>query len=225
MSGVSFASAGSGFDPLTPTISNVIPIAKQMENFRECKRRLESVFGKEETKNHIEKAAFMISAGTNDFVLNYLSLPELWEEGGRKIAVVGLPPMGCLPIVITFNSDKSFEERECIDKYSSIARDYNQMLQNELHFMQLHFNLSNPSSKIYYIDIYQPLADMIEDPQKYGFDVVDSGCCGSGYIEASFLCNHISSVCSDPSKYVFWDSIHPTQKAYQDVLLRSSFHH
>ncbi|KAF7811426.1 GDSL esterase/lipase [Senna tora] len=163
MSGVSFASGGSGFDPLTPSIS------------------------------------------------------ELLNEGGRKIAVTGLPPIGCLPVVITLYSDERFGKRGCIDKYSSIARDYNQMLQNELNLMQLQLNSSNPSSKVYYIDIYQPLSDMVQDPQKYGFDVVDSGCCGSGYIETSFLCNHISSVCSDPSKYLFWDSVHPTQKGYQNL--------
>jgi len=47
-----------------------------------------------------------------------------------------------------------------------------------------------------------------------GFDEVDHGCCGSGYIETTFMCNGFSLVCSDPSKFVFWDSIHPTEKAY-----------
>lgn len=52
-----------------------------------------------------------------------------------------------------------------------------------------------------------------------GFDAVDRGCCGSGYIEATFLCNGVSYVCSDPSKFVFWDSIHPTEKAYYDLFM------
>ncbi|KAF1895499.1 hypothetical protein Lal_00044150 [Lupinus albus] len=56
---------------------------------------------------------------------------------------------------------------------------------------------------------------------KYGFDEVSSGCCGSGLIEASFMCNKISNVCSDPSKYVFWDSIHPTGKAYHHIFMAS----
>lgn len=54
-----------------------------------------------------------------------------------------------------------------------------------------------------------------------GFDEVDSGCCGSGLIEASILCNKISNVCLDPSKYVFWDAIHPTQRAYHNIFLAS----
>ncbi|KAG5516975.1 hypothetical protein RHGRI_037647 [Rhododendron griersonianum] len=47
------------------------------------------------------------------------------------------------------------------------------------------------------------------------FDEVSSGCCGTGLLEASYLCNSDSYVCSDASKYVFWDSIHPSEKAYK----------
>ncbi|XP_061341599.1 GDSL esterase/lipase At5g45960-like [Gastrolobium bilobum] len=243
VTGVSFASAGSGFDPITPSITNAIPMPKQLEYFRECKKRVEEAMGKQRTENHMKKAAFFISAGTNDFVLNYFTLPmrrrsytilayqqfliqhvkdfiqDLLSEGARKIAIGGLPPMGCLPVMITVNSPNAFLKRDCIDKYSSIARDFNQLLQHELQVVQLELNLSNPGAKIYYIDIYGPLADMIQAHKRYGFDEVDSGCCGSGYIEASILCNKISDVCPDPSKYVFWDSIHPTEKAYHNLFL------
>lgn len=54
-----------------------------------------------------------------------------------------------------------------------------------------------------------------------GFDEVNRGCCGSGYIEATFMCNKMSRVCSDPSKYVFWDSIHPTEKAYHNLFMEA----
>lgn len=47
-----------------------------------------------------------------------------------------------------------------------------------------------------------------------GFAEAVSGCCGTGLVEAALLCNLKSVVCSDASKYVFWDSIHPTEKTY-----------
>ncbi|XP_022142267.1 GDSL esterase/lipase At5g45960 isoform X2 [Momordica charantia] len=75
LSGVSFASAGSGFDPLTSTISNVVPIMKQLDYLKEYKKRLESAIGKDRTEAHINRAAFVVSAGTNDFVINYFLLP------------------------------------------------------------------------------------------------------------------------------------------------------
>jgi uncharacterized membrane-anchored protein YitT (DUF2179 family) len=53
----------------------VIGIPKQLEYFKEYKRRLESAIGTKETENHINKALFIVSAGTNDFVINYFTLP------------------------------------------------------------------------------------------------------------------------------------------------------
>ncbi|KAF5729144.1 GDSL-motif lipase/hydrolase family protein [Tripterygium wilfordii] len=239
MTGVSFASAGSGFDPLTPRIPNVMDIQKQLECFRAYKQKLESATGKQRTEDHIKKALFIISAGTNDFVINYFALPfrrknysvftyqkfilhkakellqALHDEGARKILMVGLPPMGCLPIVITLSSNNAILSRDCIEAYSIVARDYNLMLQNELNFMQQ--SLGHAGTRINYIDIYGPIEYMIQGPGKFDFDEVSSGCCGTGYLEAAFLCNPDSYVCPDASTYVFWDSIHPTEKTYYNV--------
>ncbi|PKI44373.1 hypothetical protein CRG98_035232 [Punica granatum] len=96
ITGVSFASAGTGYDPLTPTLSNVVSLQKQLEYFQEYRERLEGAIGKEET----------------------------------------------------------------------------------------------------------------------GFEVVSRACCGTGLVEASFMCNAKTPVCPDASKYIFWDAIHPTDRAY-----------
>ncbi|XP_022978719.1 GDSL esterase/lipase At5g45960-like isoform X1 [Cucurbita maxima] len=241
LTGVSFASAGSGFDPLTPAISNVIPVRKQLDYLKEYKKRVELGIGKDRAEAHMKKAAFVVSAGTNDFVLNYFLLPfrrqiysvssyqrfviqllmdflqGLWEEGGRRIAVVGLPPIGCLPIVITLNLDKTTLPRGCVESYSAAARGFNQILRMELKSMQS--KLAKDNVKFFYVDSYEPLADMIHNFHNYGFEEAGSGCCGSGYVEASFLCNPKTDTCPDASKYVFWDSIHPTQATYHNIFL------
>ncbi|PIN10421.1 Triacylglycerol lipase [Handroanthus impetiginosus] len=235
--GVCFASAGTGFDPLTAQMNGVIPMQKQMKYFEEYKSRMEGYIGKDKTKTLIENAALLISAGTNDFIVNYYGPPirrktytisryqqyvlelgqqfvqGLVEMGARKIAFVGLPPMGCVPSVITLNSDNAFTHRGCIEELSSVARDYNRLLQNKLTAMQ------SRDAGFVYIDIYKPLDDMIKKPQHYGFDNVNCGCCASGMIEISILCNPYSAVCSDDSKYVFWDAVHPTEAAYYNVFL------
>lgn len=52
-----------------------------------------------------------------------------------------------------------------------------------------------------------------------GFEVVTNGCCGTGNIEVAILCNKLSpSTCTDVSKYIFWDSYHPTEKAYRALV-------
>ncbi|XWS19669.1 hypothetical protein CRYUN_Cryun31cG0035400 [Craigia yunnanensis] len=241
MTGVSFASAGSGFDPLTPQISSVVSIPKQLEYFKEYKTRLQSAIGKKRMEDIINKAVFLVSAGTNDFVVNYFTLPirrknytvstyqqfifqsvkqllqDLWDEGARRIAVTGLPPMGCLPVVITLNSENAILERGCIEKYSLVGMEFNQMLQNEVNSMR--GRLAHLGTKIDYIDIFTPLVDMIQGLGKHDFDEVSHGCCGSGYLEAGFLCNPGSYVCVDASKYVFFDSIHPTEKTYTKLFI------
>ncbi|KAL0295822.1 UNVERIFIED_CONTAM: GDSL esterase/lipase [Sesamum angustifolium] len=233
MTGVCFASAGSGFDPLTAQLSGVISVQTQLEYFKEYKAKLEAAIGKARTKTLISKAAFLISAGTNDIVLNYFATPfrretynitsyqefllehvkqfiqGLREEGATVIGLVGLPPIGCLPIVITVTSAEADGERRCNDSVSSIALDYNQKLQKMLEAMQ-----NSSSIIIYYADIYKPFNDIIQRPSRYGFDNVNSGCCGSGLIETTFMCNPGTLVCANPSKYLFFDSVHPTQAAY-----------
>ncbi|KAF9603324.1 hypothetical protein IFM89_034673 [Coptis chinensis] len=43
-------------------------------------------------------------------------------------------------------------------------------------------------------------------------------CCGTGTVELSYLCNGNNPfTCKDASKYVFWDSMHPTEKLYHIV--------
>ncbi|KAG6691197.1 hypothetical protein I3842_10G053700 [Carya illinoinensis] len=226
MTGVSFASAGTGYDPLTPMLTNVIPISKQLEYFRDYKKRLESATGKRRTKNLINNALFVVSAVTvssyQQFLLQHCKelIQGLWDEGARKILLAGLPTLGCLPAVITLFSNSSTVihdhlQRRCLEQYSSVARDYNRLLQNDLNFMQL--SLASQGARIFYLDIYEPLIHMIEEHESFGFDETNVGCCGTGYLEASFLCNSNSYVCSDASRYVFWDSLHPTEKAYYNV--------
>lgn len=51
----------------------VIPLEQQLEYFKEYKIRVENEIGEEKTKLLISKAMFLISAGTNDFVINYFN--------------------------------------------------------------------------------------------------------------------------------------------------------
>nr|GMC89985.1 GDSL esterase/lipase At5g45960-like [Ipomoea batatas] len=240
MTGVSFASGGTGYDPFTAQINGgVIPVLNQLEYFREYRRRVEKAVGKEKTEMLIRNAVFLLSAGTNDMLANYyltpfrrqtysvsqyhnlmLQLTEqflqgLMKEGAHTIAVVGLPPIGCLPIAITALSDNMLSRRRCVDKYSAVARQYNSMLQNKLKAMQ------TPSTRILYADIYNPLEDIAKNPTKYGFEAAGQGCCGSGYFEFSILCNPKSVVCPDASKYVFWDAVHPTEATFHMAGIKS----
>lgn len=51
-----------------------------------------------------------------------------------------------------------------------------------------------------------------------GFKESRRGCCGTGLIEVAVLCNILSKTCANASEYVFWDSYHPTQRAYEFIV-------
>ncbi|KAA8549470.1 hypothetical protein F0562_001154 [Nyssa sinensis] len=120
-SGVSFASAGSGYDDLTTVASGVIPVSKQTGYLKMYVERLERIVGEEEARRIVNGALVTVSAGTNDFIFNFYDVPtrrlqfnvsgyqdfllnrlqsfvkELYNLGCRIMAISGLPPVGCLP--------------------------------------------------------------------------------------------------------------------------------
>ena len=82
--------------------------------------------------------------------------------------VVGLPPMGCLPMVITLKSAKgeAIKHRSCLDNYSSVGREYNNILQKELNILQNGF--ASSGTRISYFDIYNPAMDLIQGYKNFG---------------------------------------------------------
>ncbi|XP_022986897.1 GDSL esterase/lipase At1g06990-like [Cucurbita maxima] len=231
--GVSFGSAGSGYDDLTTSRSRVIPMLKQIDLFKNYIQRLERIVGEEKAKRILKGALVIVSAGSNDFILNFYDIPSrslefnisgyqafvqnrlqslikgLYQLGCRTIFVVGLPPIGCLPIqeTVAFQDPKN---RKCLENQNSDSQIYNHKLTTLLHGLQSLL----PGSKIHHVDIYNPLIDMINHPKRYGFVQTTKGCCGTGLAETGPLCNPETPTCEDPKKYLFWDSVHPTESAY-----------
>ncbi|KAJ1386260.1 SGNH hydrolase superfamily [Sesbania bispinosa] len=234
LTGVSFASGGSGFDDLTTVVSGAISVSKQIEYFKVYVAKLKRIAGENKAKQILEDALVIICAGTNDFIFNFYDIPtrtlefnisgyqdylqnrlqifikELYDLGCRKFAVTGLPSIGCIPLQITA---KFVKDRKCVEDENSDAKIYNQKLARRL----LQIQVVLPRSRVVYTDIYDPLISLVNQPEKYGFKETNKGCCGTGLFEVTPLCNEITPVCVDASKYVFWDSVHPTEAVYQYV--------
>ena len=52
-----------------------------------------------------------------------------------------------------------------------------------------------------------------------GFDVTNRGCCGTGVFEVTLTCNrYTAEPCGDPSKFLFWDTYHLTERGYNLLL-------
>ncbi|GAB2231362.1 hypothetical protein Droror1_Dr00010368 [Drosera rotundifolia] len=239
LEGVSFASAGSGYDPATAIENGALNIQMQFNNLKAYRNKLEAAIGKTKAAEQIEKALFVISAGTNDltnyfqfrsiihqkytvsgykqFLLNQFKrfIQDLLNFGAKNIFVINVPPAGCIPKAITFrpiftNATAPFLSRGCVDSLTTIAAEFNQMIQNEVKAMQP----SLGQRKIVYADIFTRFRDIIKNPDKFDFEVVNRGCCGTGLFEVSTTCTILSGLCSNRSKYFFWDAIHPSEKGY-----------
>ncbi|KAI3745806.1 hypothetical protein L6452_08216 [Arctium lappa] len=233
--GTSFASGGSGYDPLTSKIANVIPLSDQLDMFKEYIGKLKRIVGEEEANNIIEKSLYLVSWSSNDWAITYDAVPirrlhydvpaysnllvnmatnftqEIYKLGARRIAFFGTPSIGCFPFARTIGGGIL---RMCGDKFNEEAEFFNSMLKNQIQVLGNSLSLS----RITYIDYYKLVQQIIENPQQYGFDVVDRGCCGTGVAEVAILCNKFSPTCPDDSKFLFWDSGHLTEKGYSIVV-------
>ncbi|KAK4275084.1 hypothetical protein QN277_018223 [Acacia crassicarpa] len=233
--GVCFASGASGYDPLTPKIASVIPMSDQVEMFKEYIEKLKGIVGEERTKEIVGNSLYVVVAGSDDIANTYFIarvrqlqydipsytelmvngasdfLKQIHELGARRIAVLSAPPIGCVPSQRTLAGGIV---RQCADKYNVAAKLFNSKLSNQIDSL----SRTLPNSKLTFVNVYDSLLDIILNYQKYGFKVVDKGCCGTGNIEVAVLCNHLSPTCPDVTNYVFWDSYHPTEGVYKILI-------
>ena len=85
----------------------------------------------------------------------------MYGTGARKIGVLGIPPIGCMPSQRTL---KGGLQRQCADNYNQMAELFNTKLIAEIS----NLNRKYPEARIVYGDIYNLPLDLIYNPQKYG---------------------------------------------------------
>ncbi|XP_034919513.1 GDSL esterase/lipase EXL3-like [Populus alba] len=140
------------------------------------------------------------------------SAQELYELGARRIGFFSAPPVGCVPAQRTLARGAG---RKCAENLNEAAKLFNSKLSQKLDSL----GSSLPDGRFVYMDVYNILLDLIQNPKKHGFQVADKGCCGTGDIEVSILCNQYTPVkCANISDHIFWDSYHPTESAYKALV-------
>ncbi|KAH6762800.1 hypothetical protein C2S52_020233 [Perilla frutescens var. hirtella] len=224
LTGATFAFSCSGLDDLTARQASVPCLTKQFEYFKKAVERMQRKVGEKAAAQVLHDALFFVSGGTHDMLNNFYMLPSkklvslphflslmlgnverIHSMGGMRIGVMGMPPIGCIPVDVTSNSIGV--KRACVSQHNSDAQDYNSQLKALTQSLQV----SLSGTKIVYVDIYTPMMDIINNPKKFGMEKTIEGCCGTGLVEMGPLCNQHSNVCKNPSKYVFWDAVHPSK--------------
>jgi hypothetical protein len=93
---------------------------------------------------------------------------ELYSLGGRNIAVLGLPPFGCLPSQIALHGilHGTMDSDVCVTELNNVAISFNSGLQALINEMKP----SMPGSRLFYVDIYSLLDTVYHNPTVYGTD-------------------------------------------------------
>ncbi|CAH2052954.1 unnamed protein product [Thlaspi arvense] len=221
--GVCFASGGSGLDQRTARLQGVIWVPDQVKDFQNYVTKLNGVVGSQKANAVLSNAIYLIAAGNNDLAITFPTarttisaytdllvtwtdnlLKSLYDMGARKFAVLGTLPLGCLPGARnTYGNIMKL----CSVPANQGADNFNKKLSAKLN----NLGTTLPGARFVYVDMYNPLQNLINNPQASGFIDVADGCC----------CMPTSPIpCPDASRYVFWDYGHPSEKSYQTIAPR-----
>ncbi|XP_078163029.1 GDSL-like Lipase/Acylhydrolase superfamily protein [Carex rostrata] len=230
-SGINYASGSSGILENTGTVYiGRLPLGQQIDYFQETRNKMSDQIGENATSELLKKAIFSIAAGSND-ILNYLQpsipffqgdkvppsvlqetmlsnltsyLKRLHELGARKIVVVDVGPIGCIPYVRALHV---IPNGKCSSAANKLIRAYNAKLRQRIY--QLNQEMG-PEATFVYANSFDIVMQVIRNYSQYGFVNAEEPCCGASF--PPFLCLNSSSIlCADRSKYVFWDAYHPTE--------------
>lgn len=229
--GANFASAGSGYYDRTSLLYQAISLRRQISNYEKWQNQVVELVGNEKAKAIFSGGINILSAGSSDFLQNYYINPllralhtpsqfsnkllktyssfvqSLYSLGVRRFGVTTLPPIGCLPMAITlFGRGRN----KCVARLNRDALAFNKKLNATSQDLVKEF----PDLKLVVFDIYHPLLNIIRKPVENGFFESRRGCCGTGMLATSVLCNARSvGTCSNATGYVFWDGFHTSESA------------
>uniref|UniRef100_A0A0D9YL73 GDSL esterase/lipase n=1 Tax=Oryza glumipatula TaxID=40148 RepID=A0A0D9YL73_9ORYZ len=229
--GVSFASAGSGYDEATARSSNALSFPNQIEDLWRYKRNLQRLVGRRRAEELVRRATFVVSAGTTDLLFHYLASNQSAAEsgpqyenqlisrvanytqvmatlGGRRFVFVGVPPIGCLPIARTLLGTGT---TRCHENMNLLATSFNERLVEVVRLLK-----NQPNIRATFVDTYTTIGMATISPNNYGLTETSRGCCGTGVIEVGQTCRG-RRACTHPSKYIYWDAAHHTERMNQII--------
>ncbi|XP_065868507.1 GDSL esterase/lipase 2-like isoform X2 [Euphorbia lathyris] len=232
--GANFASAGAGalLETHLGDKGMVVDLNTQMVQMKNVKKEIRKQIGDAQTCKLLSKAIYLINIGANDYlgpspVFNSFSqkdyvamvlgnltsvVKDIYKIGGRKFGFIGVGAFDCSPSMRALEQNKG----GCNEVLSSLTKLHNEALPKILKEMQSQLKEFQYS----YFDFYTTFSERITNPLKYGFKEAKVACCGAGpYRGIVSSCGLVKGyeVCEDVNEYVFFDSVHPTEKFYDQL--------
>lgn len=168
-----------------------------------------------------------------------LVVQALYHLGARKFALINVPLIGCCPYLRSQNpTGECVEQLNQIAKsLNDGIKDLFSNLSSEMQGMK--YSIGNAYQLVSSLIQSPHAAGKLQELSRSilhrkprmpvisrlflqyicifahflaaGLEEVKSACCGGGRFNAERGCTPISRCCSDRSKYLFWDLMHPTQ--------------
>ncbi|KAK7269360.1 hypothetical protein RIF29_22085 [Crotalaria pallida] len=221
--GINYASGACGILDDTRA-GECLTLGKQIEYFNSTVTNdLPTHFqSKEELRHHLSKSLYMISIGSNDYVLNYLpktkaqkenktpvqfadyllehlasKIKILYDLGARKFLIGLVGQIGCSPF------------KFCIEDVNQIVKPCSDKLHSKLQELQKQLS----GSLLVSTDAYNFFNEIKNAPEKFGLKVIDKAC----YPKEG------APVCGNRKEYYFWDSFGHTTEFASEIYVDESF--
>ncbi|KAL6603434.1 hypothetical protein ACP70R_043795 [Stipagrostis hirtigluma subsp. patula] len=229
--GVSYASAGGWYSRLHDNAGNNIPLSTQVRYFASTKAEMVAKAGPRAVGGLLSRSFFLVGVGSNDMfafatalarqnrsptptevaafysslISNYsAAITELYALGARKFGIINVGGVGCVPWVRAQNAAGA-----CSDELNQLAVGFDGGLRTLLAGLARKL----PGLAYSLADSFR--LSSVTDPVATKFASADSACCGGGRLGAAAACAREPgvAVCANRDQYVFWDWVHPSQRA------------
>ncbi|KAK8933338.1 GDSL esterase/lipase [Platanthera zijinensis] len=231
LGGANFASAAAGIREETgEQLGGRISFGGQLQNYMQAVQQIVQILGDEDTAaNYLSKCIFSVGMGSNDYLNNYFmpvvystsrqytpaqyadvlieqysqQIRTLYNNGARKVAVIGVGQVGCSPNEL---AQQSSDGVTCVETINSAIQIFNNRL------IQLVNQFNNlDGAHFTFINGFGIFQDIISNPAANGLTVTNRGCCGVGRNNGQITCLPEQTPCANRREYLFWDAFHPTE--------------
>ncbi|XP_017974849.1 PREDICTED: GDSL esterase/lipase 7 [Theobroma cacao] len=231
LSGLNYASSACGILPETGSqLGKCLSLGQQIDFFQSTvESKLPSHFkSSKELSNYLAKSIFMLTMGSNDYIQSYFEptlfstsqdfdpqtyaqllidalskhLERLYELGARKLIMLEIPPLGCIP-----HYTRRYElTGKCHEETNQIVSFFN----SRLHPMLKNLTSTLRGGVFILAPINSLVYDLITNPSKYGFTDTSNPCCTT-WANGTLSCIPFLEPCPNPNAHFFWDGYHNTE--------------
>ncbi|KAJ6435465.1 hypothetical protein OIU84_000617 [Salix udensis] len=228
LDGVNYGSNGAGILDITGSKSGeLFTMNIQLFNHNITVSRIAKILGSQEVaRKYLSQCIYVSDMGHNDYLNNYFmdsynssqmydpeqfaqllmetyetQLESLYWTGARKIALLGLIRVGCMPYNIQKNPGK-LDASSCAYELNNDVQIFNGKLRNLVEKL----NNKHSDARFTYINSYEIDYD---NQTNNGFTYTRESCCLAE--PRTVPCKSLSVPCSNRDDYVYWDGAHFTE--------------